>query len=658
MLGTRPGSFPSPLRPPGSIPWLWVVLWCFAAFAQPVAVAQSPAAPSRTDLAVTFSAPAGLFDAAFSLQLSLTQSDTPSTDGLTLRYTTDGQLPSPTVGTAYTGPLPVTNTLLVRVAAFRAGTRVSPVATRTFLRLAEVKNQSAQPPGFPAGPDAWHGEPSAYAMDPRVTQHPDYRDRLDDAFKALPLLSVVCPRSDLFGARNGIYIHPLQRGDAWERACSVELIPSDATPGFQVDAGIQVQGNYNRIPEKSPKHSLRLLFKKKYGPTKLAYQVFPESPVKKFDTLVLRADYNNSWIHWDAGVRARGQRTRDAWLKDSHRAMGWVAGHNRYVHLFLDGLYWGVYDLAERPDASFAAAYLGGKREDFDAINESEAKDGTTDAYEVLRSMSGLSRLARYDQLCQRLDVPEYIDYLLLNYYGGNRDWGENKNWYAIRRRQPAGPFRFYVWDGEQILQGVKEDIVNQPYEIPFNLANELRENAEFRLAFADRAQRHLFDQGALTPAAVTTRWLARAEQVDLAIVAESARWGGFRRDPPYTRDRDWLKEQTRLVKTYFPQRTAILLGQLRTAGLYPSVPAPRLTVTPAPSGGHEITLSAPQPTLYYTTNGQDPRVRGAGTVSPDARIYTAPFRLEAGQVLKCRVQQGGVWSALIEAAPAAKANP
>jgi hypothetical protein len=338
--------------------------------------------------------------------------------------------------------------------------------------------------------------------------------------------------------------------------------------------------------------------------------------------------------------------------------MGWVAGHNRYVHLFLDGLYWGVYDLAERPDASFAAAYLGGKREDFDAINESEAKDGTTDAYEVLRSMSGLSRLARYDQLCQRLDVPEYIDYLLLNYYGGNRDWGENKNWYAIRRRQPAGPFRFYVWDGEQILQGVKEDIVNQPYEIPFNLANELRENAEFRLAFADRAQRHLFDQGALTPAAVTTRWLARAEQVDLAIVAESARWGGFRRDPPYTRDRDWLKEQTRLVKTYFPQRTAILLGQLRTAGLYPSVPAPRLTVTPAPSGGHEITLSAPQPTLYYTTNGQDPRVRGAGTVSPDARIYTAPFRLEAGQVLKCRVQQGGVWSALIEAAPAAKANP
>jgi hypothetical protein len=163
-------------------------------------------------------------------------------------------------------------------------------------------------------------------------------------------------------------------------------------------------------------------------------------------------------------------------MKDSHRAMGWLAAHNRYVHLFLDGLYWGVYDLAERPDASFAASYLGGKREDYDAVNESEAKDGTTDAYDRLRSMSGFSSPTRYDQLRQRLDVTEYIDYLLLNYYGGNRDWGENKNWYAIRRRQPAGPFRFYVWDGEQVLQGFREDIVNRPYEIPFRLSEQVRE--------------------------------------------------------------------------------------------------------------------------------------------------------------------------------------
>jgi hypothetical protein len=65
--------------------------------------------------------------------------------------------------------------------------------------------------------------------------------------------------------------------------------------------------------------------------------MFPDSPVKKFDTLVLRADYNNSWIHREPSGRARAQRTRDSWMKDSHRAMGWTAGHNRFLHLFLDG---------------------------------------------------------------------------------------------------------------------------------------------------------------------------------------------------------------------------------------------------------------------------------------------------------------------------------
>jgi len=97
-----------------------------------------------------------------------------------------------------------------------------------------------------------------------------------------------------------------------------------------------------------------------------------------------------------------------------------------------------------------------------------------------------------------------------------------------------------------------------------------LRANADFRAAFAGRVQKHLFGEGALTPKAAAARWMKRAAEVDLAIIAESARWGGYRRDPPYTRDQDWLKEQRRLIENYFPRRTAIVLGQLRAAGLCP----------------------------------------------------------------------------------------
>src|SRR5207253_2375280 len=110
-----------------------------------------------------------------------------------------------------------------------------------------------------------------------------------------------------------------------------------------------------------------------------------------------------SWIHWDRSGQLRAQRTRDAWMKDSQRAMGWTAGHNRYLHLYLNGLYWGVYDAAERPDESFAAAYFGGDRKDYDVVNEGQVKNGTIDRFDAFQSTRGLSQNSQYKNLRQQL---------------------------------------------------------------------------------------------------------------------------------------------------------------------------------------------------------------------------------------------------------------
>jgi len=369
--------------------------------------------------------------------------------------------------------------------------------------------------------------------------------------------------------------------------------------------------------------------------------------VTKFDTLVLRADYNNSWVHWDAAARPRAQRTRDAWTKDSHRAMGWVTVHNRYVHLFLGGLYWGVYDFTERPDANFAAAYLGGSREDYDVVNEFDAKDGTLDQFTALRSITGLQGETSYRKLHQLLDVTNYIDYVLLNYFAGNQDWGERKNWYAIRRRMPPGLFQYFTWDGEQLLHDVHDNTVTDPYETPFRMAEELKGNAEFRLAFADRVQRHCFGEGALTPGPCAARWKKRAAEVDRAVIAESARWGYYRRNPPFTRDKDWIAEQQRLLTEYFPARTGIVLDQLRAVGLFPNLAAPAASG----SAAGPITLSAPRDiVICYTTNGLDPRVAFSGGVSANALRGTNRVELPAAARAKARSWRNGEWSALVEA--------
>jgi hypothetical protein len=542
---------------------LGTLLWCcLLIYPSPLPAESKPVAKANSKLLpLNASNTRGLFDSPFSVTL------TSAPDSAVIRYTLDGTEPTLENGETYSGPLKIARTTLLRAAAFKEGAHVSAVTTHSYLSIDQILNQPRNPPGFPSGPNVWTGMPSAYHMDERVVNDAAYRDRIRDAFNSLPIVSLVCPRDELFG-RQGLYLNSMQRGDQWERPCSAEMILPDGETAFQIDCGLRIQGGMNRI--RSPKHSFRLVFKKEYGAGKLNYALFPQSPVKKFDTLVLRADYNNSWVHWDRSAQLRAQRTRDAWMKDSHRAMGWLAAHNRYVHLFLHGLYWGVYDFTERPDANFAAAYLGGASEDYDVINESDAKDGTLDRFNVMRSLTGLAGEKQYVKLQDVLDLTNFIDYVLLNYYAGNQDWGEEKNWYAIHRREPGGRFQYFVWDGEQLLHDVRDNTVSRPEVMPFRMMEELKGNAEFREAFAARVKKHFFGNGALTPAACAERWMKRAKEIDRAIIAESARWGYYRRNPPFTRDQEWTSEQRRLLKEYFPQRTEIVLQQLQAAGLYP----------------------------------------------------------------------------------------
>jgi hypothetical protein len=98
----------------------------------------------------------------------------------------------------------------------------------------------------------------------------------------------------------------------------------------------------------------------------------------------------------------------------------------------------------------------------------------------------------------------------------------------------------------------------------PAYVYHQLRQNAEWRLFFADRAHRHLFNDGALTTNQTVARFLRACDEIDRAIVCESARWGDVvRTSQPYTRNLEWLTEKQRLLTQFFPQRSARVLNQL-----------------------------------------------------------------------------------------------
>lgn len=89
--------------------------------------------------------------------------------------------------------------------------------------------------------------------------------------------------------------------------------------------------------------------------------------------------------------------------------------------------------------------------------------------------------------------------------------------------------------------------------------------SSRYRHRFAELAQKHFFGAGALSDSSVSARWDARVNEVRPLIIAESARWGDFRRDPART-TQDWQRAVDFVREQFFPNRNSIVIEQLRQA--------------------------------------------------------------------------------------------
>ncbi|MDD2600963.1 MAG: CotH kinase family protein [Kiritimatiellae bacterium] len=629
----------------------------FGYFAEPTpAAANSTTSYAEPPLdPVIFSMQRGIYETPFSLTLSCASSNSE------IYYTTDGSEPSMSVGVLYDTPITVGTTTVVRAVAYKADALPQrSIQTHTYLFLDDVLTRTSRPDGYPA---TWGGfQQVSYSISANAAAQPGYSSAMRAALQAVPVISLSMSADDLFGA-GGIYSNP--EVDGLEKAVSVEWI-TNGVGQVQLDAGLRVQGGASRKFVNTPKKSLRLLFKAEYGPGRLKTPVLKDegSDLADFNTLVLRAEYNNSWVHWEAEQRLRGIYIRDQWVRDTQIAMRGSGSHGGHVHLFLNGIYWGLYNLAERPDAAFGANYFGGEREDYDAMTHDGIRDGDNIAWNQMIAVAkgDLTTRAQYELLGQYLDIDHFIDYMIVNIYGGNSDWPHN-NWNAIRRREAGAGYLFYCWDSERTLEGgsVNQAGVTGQLNSSANSASfytALRASSEFRLRFADRLHKHCFNGGALVPQNAIARLEARMQKSATAVFAESARWGAYRNEiydrngpsPAFTCT-DWSNECARITNSYFPGRTATVLNQFKAVGLYPATAAPEFSQ----HGGvleynKELSITAAAGLIYVTVDGVDPRRPFTGGVYSNAWVYSAPLVLTEGAILKARAYHNGVWSALTEA--------
>ena len=278
----------------------------------------SNGSPLYEALSPEFSIERGFYDNAFNIQLS-------SSQGLQIRYTTNGTAPSPTIGTIYSGPINISSTTTLRALAYGAGVNPSSVETHSYIFLNDILNSSY------------------------MSGHVGVSDQeMKDALKDIPSISLTSP--------NIVYADSDNNFD--ENPVSVEYWnPDGSEPGFHIDAGFQTWGG----SPLNPKKHYRLEFKSIYGESKLRYPIYETDPTpypipaaEEFDKLLLRGGSQDG-LNGEFGAEQYAQFIRNQFLFDVQMKMGAPMPHGRWVHVYLNGEYKGFYHLLERPDEKFFA---------------------------------------------------------------------------------------------------------------------------------------------------------------------------------------------------------------------------------------------------------------------------------------------------------------
>jgi len=542
----------------------------------------------------------GFYEDPFELEIST------KTEGAEIRYTLDGTTPSETEGNVYESPITINETTVIRAIAYKSGYSSTNIDTNTYVFPADVVEQRT--------------------MSTSITENAKYKPLMVDSLKAIPSISLSIESPNTLNTEN-------------ERPLSIEMIFPDGTEGFQENAGVTLFGGYYT---NFSKKNFRIYFRSEYGTTKLRYPIYEEyenqiPPAQEFDSINLRSGSHDMI---DRGAYMSNRFTDDTMLE-----MGHISPHGRFVHVYLNGTYWGMYHLRERWNAAMASEYLGGSKEDYEAINAGNTGneflqgivfDGSGKYWTETRNL--INGNSPFEAAANHIDIPNVIDFMLL-WTSGNCE-SEFRSVGSI----PLGvSFKFFMKDADGFLRNPSHPVTHNG---PLNSLTRFRREGDpdYKILLADQIHKHFFNDGAMTSNRLTSRLQRRVDEVKMPFLAEAARWTNVRSGRANHSPTSWEAYQNNLLNNQLPRLTANMMTKFRSAGMYPNLITPVFNQhggsIPEGSG---ITMSTNTLAIYYTTNGSDPRLSG-GSINPQA--IAATFNDEA-PIPKDYIKNGHVWKYL-----------
>ena len=364
--------------------------WGFYSFPTPNAANTTNSGAIKADTPIA-SLMSGLYDSTQTVTLTTT------TSNAVIYYTTDGSIPTEN-SNLYTSPLSIT--------------------INTPLRAVAI----------------------APTYEPSIPATYNYLIDVDHSFAVVTITS---DDSLLFDSIIGMYHNYMED---IEIPAHVELIETDGTIGFSQIAEIEIQGSASAA---FPQKSIAFKAKSSLGNNTFDYPVFPDLQFDEYRSLVVRnsGQDRNVTMFRDAFVSSLVRDLSDVDIIQPPKL--YTQGYRPSV-VYLNGEYWGVYNIRERTDKRYLKTHFDLNEDEVDMVEGiDEASLGDNVQWNNLVTFlqtTEFSDDANFDSLKSHIDTEHFMDYVVFNVFIDNWDWPDNNNkrW---REKSPDGKWRFISYD-------------------------------------------------------------------------------------------------------------------------------------------------------------------------------------------------------------------
>lgn len=457
----------------------------------------------------SFSLKAGMYDMPQEVELI-------SDPDARIYYTLDGSTPTES-STPYTGPISVDKTTAIRAVSYRDGCLPSNAACATYLIGENIH---------------------------------------------LPVVSIVTDPANLFDHETGIYangpgwtpegIHlGANYWQDWERPAHMELLEPDGTVGISQDIGVKIFGGYSRV---NGQKSFALMSRGQYGKRTFDYKVFPELPYTSYKDLVIRSAQDGYWSY----IREKLQIDMVLGTADID------AQAHRQSILFVNGEFWGIYDLIEKINEHFLAQHHGVDPDKIDLLERSgDVILGSNEEYiELIEYVKthDLSIPENYEYVASKVDISNYIDWCTIQIFIANNDFVQNTKFW--KTQGPGGKWRWILFDLDWGYRNLYQDersikrldfiskFLRTDFDIDMSLIQNLLKNKEFKQMFIKRYIYHY--KVTFNPDKVLSRIDELVANIEPYIQRDREKWD---KGPM-----DTWQQEIQLLKDFAVKRPAINL--------------------------------------------------------------------------------------------------